>query len=99
MKICISHGGWPQVQSMLAVAMRCPNVYLMPDCYLYIPGWPYARDYVKAANNYLEVPHALRQRLSPARLRAVLAGLVRAAFEPDALKANLYDNAARLLGL
>ena len=54
MKICISHGGWPQVQSMLAVAMRCPNVYLMPDCYLYIPGWPYARDYVKAANSYLK---------------------------------------------
>ncbi|MFQ9867927.1 MAG: hypothetical protein ACLRWP_13780 [Bilophila wadsworthia] len=57
---------------MLAVAMRCPNVYLMPDCYLYIPGWPYARDYVKAANSYLK--YRTPASAYPAWLRAVLQG-------------------------
>ena len=99
MKICISHGGWPQVQSMLAVAMRCPNVYLMPDCYLYIPGWPYARDYVKAANSYLKY-RTLYASAYPLRgFEQCYKGWCAQPFEPDALKANLYDNAARLLGL
>ena len=99
MKICISHGGWPQVQSMLAVAMRCPNVYLMPDCYLYNPGWPYARDYVKAANSYLKY-RTLYASAYPLRgFEQCYKGWCAQPFEPDALKANLYDNAARLLGL
>lgn len=85
-------------RNMLAVAMRCPNVYLMPDCYLALhPRLALCRDYV-SRQQLPEVPHALRQRLSPARLRAVL-GWCAQPFEPDALKANLYDNAARLLGL
>ena len=36
MKIVVAHGCWPHVERMLAVAMRCPNVYLVPDCYVYI---------------------------------------------------------------
>lgn len=28
------------MERMLAVAMRCPNVYLVPDCYVYIDACP-----------------------------------------------------------
>ena len=90
---------WPHVERMLAVAMRCPNVDLMPDCYLYIPGWPYARDYVKAANSYLKY-RTLYASAYPLRgFEQCYKGWCAQPFEPDALKANLYDNAARLLGL
>ena len=99
MKIVVAHGCWPHVERMLAVAMRCPNVYLMPDCYLYIPGWPYARDYVKAANSYLKY-RTLYASAYPLRgFEQCYKGWCAQPFEPDALKANLYDNAARLLGL
>ena len=43
-----------QVQSMLAVAMRCPNVYLVPDCYVYIDCMPFADTYIEAANSFLK---------------------------------------------
>ena len=53
MKIVVAHGCWPHVERMLAVAMRCPNVYLVPDCYVYIDCMPFADTYIEAAN----IPH------------------------------------------
>lgn len=46
------HAAWPWVTQILHVAFRRPNVYLMPDLYLYgMAGW---RDYVDAGNGYLQ---------------------------------------------
>lgn len=99
LKIVVPHACWPHVNYALAMAIRCPNVYLMPDCYLYIPGWPYARDYVKAANTFLKY-RTLYASAYPLRgFAQCYKGWCAQPFEPDALRANLYDNAARLLGL
>ena len=54
MKIVVPHGCWPHVHTALAVAIRCPNVYLMPDCYIYIDGFALSDEYIKAANTYLK---------------------------------------------
>ena len=50
MKIVVAHGCWPHVERMLAVAMRCPNVYLVPDCYVYIDCMPFADTYIEACD-------------------------------------------------
>ncbi|MFQ5861411.1 MAG: amidohydrolase family protein [Dehalococcoidia bacterium] len=46
------HGGWPLVEQALAVAFKCPNVYIQPDQYLNyeMPGF---KRYVQAANTFL----------------------------------------------
>ena len=54
LKIVVPHGCWPHVHKALALAIRCPNVYLMPDCYLYIHNFPLSEEYVIAANTYLK---------------------------------------------
>lgn len=95
--IVIVHAGWPLMQAMLAVAYRCPRVWLLPD--VYFPGLPgqddlvlamstFLRDRVIYGSGYPYCPHAAHL----ASIRALnLADHVRSAF--------LFDNAARLFGL
>jgi len=49
----IGHACWPWTTQAVALAMRCPNVYLMPEFYWYLPEMPGAGDYVGAANTLL----------------------------------------------
>lgn len=51
--LILAHGGWPWTTAACSLAMRCTNVYLMPEFYMYLPNMPGARDYVDAANGYL----------------------------------------------
>jgi len=52
LELVIAHGDWPYVTEILHVAFRRENVYLCPDMYLFgMPGW---RDYVDAANGFLQ---------------------------------------------
>jgi hypothetical protein len=52
-RFVIGHACWPWTLQAIAVAMRCPNVYLMPEFYLYLAGMPGAADYVDALNTFL----------------------------------------------
>lgn len=52
-KMVVPHGCWPHVHTALAVAICCPNVYLMSDCYIYIDGSTLSDEYIEAANTYL----------------------------------------------
>ena len=99
MKICISHGGWPQVQSMLAVAMRCPNVYLVPDCYVYIDCMPFADTYIEAANSFLKYRTIFGSTYPERSLKQTIEGWKKRPWDPEALELSLYGNAARLLGI
>ena len=49
----IGHACWPWTVQACALAMRCQNVYLMPEIYMHVPNMPGADDYVTAANGYL----------------------------------------------
>ncbi|MBH61443.1 MAG: hypothetical protein CL569_03125 [Alphaproteobacteria bacterium] len=50
LKIICGHGCWPRVDEMIAVAFKHANVYVSPDCYLFMPGA--ASRYVGAANGF-----------------------------------------------
>ncbi len=54
LKIAIPHAAWPWTVAMCAVALQCPNVYLVPDFYLNVPDLPGSEEYVKVANTHLE---------------------------------------------
>jgi uncharacterized protein len=51
--IIAAHGNWPWVTTLCGVAFQCPNVYLLPDCYLNMPNMPGVQDYVRSANYFL----------------------------------------------
>ena len=98
MKIVVPHGCWPHVHTALAVAIRCPNVYLMPDCYIYIDGFALSDEYIKAANTYLKYRILYASSYPVRSLSQCLRGWKSRGFTDEALQNTLYDNAARLLG-
>lgn len=98
MRIVVPHGCWPHVHKALAMAIRCPNVYLMPDCYVYIHNFPLAEEYVIAANTYLKYRILYASSYPVRSLGQALEGWRGRAFTDEALKNTLHDNAARLLG-
>jgi hypothetical protein len=51
LRIVVVHSGWPKIQSILEVAFRCPNIYLLPD--VYFPGLPGETDLVLAMRTFL----------------------------------------------
>ena len=71
------HACWPWSTQAVALAMRCPNVYLMPEFYWYLPEMPGAADYVGAANTFLR-PRTLFSSCYPSRTVAEAVDHVRA---------------------
>ena len=95
----VDHGCWPFVQEALGMALICPNVYLFPDFYCYIPNMPFADEYVKAANYFLKyrmlfaTGYPIRSMIqSMEQFRAL-------PFREDVLEQLLSENAKRILKL
>jgi predicted TIM-barrel fold metal-dependent hydrolase len=38
LKIVLAHGGYPSILDALALALKHPNVFICPDCYMFWPG-------------------------------------------------------------
>jgi predicted TIM-barrel fold metal-dependent hydrolase len=96
--IIVGHGCWPWTVQACALAMRCTNVYLMPEFYMYLPNMPGARDYVDAANSFLS-HRMLYSSCFPSRsLGQALEEFRALPIRPDAQRLLLGGNAARLLG-
>ncbi|HEY7676436.1 MAG TPA: amidohydrolase family protein, partial [Candidatus Methylomirabilis sp.] len=92
-----AHGCWPWVTEALHVAFRRLNVYISPDMYLVnCPGW---RDYVEAANSYLQDRFLFATAYPFLPLRETVAHVRRLPFRRHVLPKVLYGNAARLLGI
>lgn len=98
LNIIVPHGCWPHVHKALALAIRCPNVWLVPDCYLYIHNFPLSEEYVIAANTYLKYRILYASSYPVRSLEQALEGWKGRAFTDEALRNTLHDNAARLLG-
>ncbi|MFN8475340.1 MAG: amidohydrolase family protein [Anaerolineae bacterium] len=97
--IIVGHGCWPWTVQACALAMRCTNVYLMPEFYMYLPNMPGADDYVKAANGFLSY-RMLYSSCYPSRgLEQSLEEFRALPIHPEAQQRLLGGNAARLLGL
>lgn len=99
LKIVVPHACWPHVNYALAMAIRCPNVYLMPDCYVYIPGFPMSEEYVNAANGYLKYRMLYCSTYPVRSLKQAKEGWMSRNFTSDALEHTMYLNAKRLLSL
>ncbi len=98
--IMVPHGGWPWSVQMCAVAFQCPNIYLVPDFYMYIPNTPGGDEYVKSANYFLS--HRLLYASSyPVRpLVQSVRQFRELPFDSDEIRQRcLGGNAKRLLGL
>lgn len=95
----IGHACWPWTVQACALAMRCTNVYLMPEIYFYVPDMPGADDYVRAANGYLS-HRMLYSSCYPTRsLGQALENFLDLPLKPETQKLMLAPNAARVLGL
>lgn len=95
----IGHACWPWTVQACALAMRCSNVYLMPEFYMYIENMPGADDYVRAANAMLSY-RMLYSSCYPTRgLAQSIEDFKRLPIHPEAQENLLWRNAARLLSI
>jgi predicted TIM-barrel fold metal-dependent hydrolase len=94
--LVIAHGDWPYVTEILHVAFRRENLVLSPDMYLYgMPGW---RDYLDAANGFLQ-DRFLYASMHPYVPLTGAVAWCREHLSPDAFRKVTRENAVRLLAL
>jgi predicted TIM-barrel fold metal-dependent hydrolase len=97
--IVVGHACWPWTTQACALAMRCTNVYLMPEIYMHVPNMPGAQDYVDAANSYLS-HRMLYSSCFPTRpVDQALEDFRRLPIAPEIQENLLWHNGARVLGL
>lgn len=99
LKFVIAHACWPFVPQILGVAMTCPNLYLVPDVYLYTDNMPMSDLYVTAANGYLKYRMLFASTYPVGGLKQSIEKWSARGFTEESLKLTLHDNAAELLGL
>lgn len=88
------HGGWPYVTQMLGIAFRRSNIYVCADLYmLKMPGW---RDYVDAANLYLEDRFLFGTAYPFNGFKEYAEKFSDLPFRREILPKLMHDNAARL---
>ena len=99
LKIIIPHAGWPFFINSMAIQAAYPNVYMIPDVYLYPEFMPLREDYVRFSN--VATPGQVLYASSyPVRSMGQALRLWRQmAWFADTLEKTLYGNAAKLLGL
>ena len=96
LSIVCYHGYWPNVQQAIGVAFRYPNIYLVPDMYLFQPG---SEAYVQAANSFLADQLLFGSSYPFRPIRQSIDDAQALGFNESALDKLLYGNAARLFGL
>lgn len=99
LKIVVPHACWPHIPQILGVALICPNVYLMPDCYFYNTHIPFADDIADAANGYLMKQLLFASSYPVYGFQAAIDGWKAKPLCREALLHSLHYNAAKLLGL
>jgi len=97
--IVVGHGCWPWTTQACAMAMRCRNVYLMPEIYMHPPDMPGADDYVCAANSYLSHRMLYSSCYPTLTLQQALEEFQRLPIKRASRENMLWHNGARILGL
>jgi predicted TIM-barrel fold metal-dependent hydrolase len=97
--IIVGHGCWPWTLQACAMAMRCHNVYLMPEIYLHPPHMPGAQDYVSAANSYLSHRMLYSSCYPTLALQQAMEGFRALPLQPASQENMLWHNGARILRL
>ncbi len=99
LKIAVDHGCWPYVAGILGISLICPNIYLYPDFYGYIPNMPFAEEFVKAANYYLEDRFLFGSGYPIRSMIQAVEQFKNCNFRPEIMDKLLYENAKKLLKL
>ncbi len=95
--IIVTHGAWPWTTHVCALAYECPNVYLLPDCYLNTRA-PGTDEYVDSANRFM-ADRLLYASAYPVRpIGQSLKTFRSLPLSSEAMEAALWRNAQRLLG-
>jgi uncharacterized protein len=102
LNIVVVHSAFPHVQEMLGVMIaNAPlgNLWVIPDFFQFIPGFPGAREWVDAANNFLgdRILYASSYPVRP--LAQSLAEFRRFSYQPGVLDNLLGRNTATLFGI
>ena len=95
LKLVPSHGFWPFVNEVIAVAIRHKNVYICPDGYLYMPG---GQAYVQAANSFLPDQIVFGTAYPYRPFKWSVDRFNEMGFSPEARDKVLYKNAQQILG-
>jgi predicted TIM-barrel fold metal-dependent hydrolase len=102
LQIVVVHGAFPFTHAMLGVMIaNAPrgNLWVLPDFFQFIPGFPGAQDWVDAANHYLS-DRLLYGSSYPVRpLKQSLEEFRRFSYRPEVLERLLWKNAAELFGI
>jgi len=102
LKIVVVHGAFPFTNEMLGVMIAnsaLGNLWVLPDFFQFIPGFPGAQDWVDAANHYLgdRMLYASSYPVRP--LQQSLEEFKRFSYKPEVLENLLWRNAAELFGI
>jgi len=94
--IVIYHGAWPYVNEVLGVAFRHPNVFLVPDMYLFLPGGSL---YVEAGNGFLRDQLMFATSYPFRAMKQTVDDFLALPWKDDVLDGILHGNAERVLRL
>lgn len=94
LRIVCYHGFWPNVQQALGLAFRYPNVFLVPDMYLFVAG---STAYVEAANGFLGDQLLFGSSYPFRPIGQSIEDFLAIGFRDDLLERLLYTNASQLL--
>ncbi|MDD1708711.1 MAG: amidohydrolase [Methanoregulaceae archaeon] len=102
LRIVVVHAAFPYISEMLGVMIaNAPlgNLWVIPDFFQFIPGFPGAQDWVDAANHYLgdRILYASSYPVRP--LAQSLSEFQRFSYKPEVLENLLSGNAATLFGI
>lgn len=102
LRIVVVHGAFPFTHEMLGVMIAnasLGNLWVLPDFFQFIPGFPGAQDWVDAANHFLgnRILYGSSYPVRP--LKQSLEEFRRFSYKPEVLDNLLWKNAANLFGI
>jgi len=102
LQIVVVHAAFPYISEMIGVMIaNAPlgNLWVIPDFFQFIPGFPGAQAWVDAANHFLgdRILYASSYPVRP--LGQSLAEFQRFSYQPEVLENLLAGNAATLFGI
>lgn len=96
LSIVVFHGAWPYVNEIVGVAFKHPNVFVVPDMYIFLPGGGL---YVEAGNGFLRDQLLFGTSYPFRAMKQTVEDFQRLGWKDEVLDGILYANAERVLRL
>jgi len=96
LNIICYHGFYPYINEIIGVAFKHPNVFLVPDMYLFLPGGGL---YVEAANGFMRDQFLFATSYPFRAMKQTVDDFLALGWRDEVLELLLYKNAERVLNL